>query len=199
MGMGIVSEKDFLNEKKSLVKPSPNEPKIPPKRGERPLKIQTPEQPIKGRGEGNVGVPNTLRNVIGEESVINGRQSALELAKTFGISPSSVSAYDNGSTSTSTYAQQPNLDKLNEARAHVSKRARVKLLAAMNSITGEKLEQSKAIELASVAKAMSGVMKDMEPESPKNTQIGGGSGPTFVFYSPTIRVEDDYNILHVKE
>lgn len=181
--MGIVSDKEFesaLND--ATPSPSPV-----------PVKIIDME---KGRGKGNVEVPSALREIIGEESAINGRASALEIANQFGVSPSSVSAYANGSTSTASYDNQPGLIKLNDAKLRVAKKARNRLVMALNSLTQEKIDGAKAKDIAGVAKDMAVVIKSMEPEGPKNN---GNSGPTFIFYSPNIKREEHFDVVHVKE
>ena len=188
MPMGIVSDKDF---DKALNDVTPCPP-MPLGRGTGVAIV-----PInKGRGEGNVEVPEGLRKIIGEEAAVNGRQSALEIADKFGISPSSVSAYTHGSTSTSSYDQQPNLTHINEAKLRVAKKARNRLVMALNSLTAEKIEAAKAKDIAGVAKDMAAVIKTMEPEGPKTN---GNSGPTFIFYSPQMRREEVFDVVRVKE
>jgi len=189
MAMGIVSDKDFdkaLND----VTPCP------------PLPLGGTEGkgvaivPInRGRGS-NPEVPEGLRKIIGEESAINGRASALDLADRFGVSPSSVSAYTHGSTSTASYNNQPNIAHINGAKERVAKKARNRLVMALNSLTKEKIENAKAKDIAGVAKDMAAVIKTMEPEGPKTN---GNSGPTFIFYSPQMRREEVYDIVRVKE
>jgi hypothetical protein len=191
MGMGIVSDKEFDSEL-SKISPSRaeiNSPKVQPK----VIEIN------RGRGNGNVEVPESLRKIIGEESQINGRASGIELSKQFGISPSSVSAYANGATSTSSY-NNPNPEisnHISNAKEHISTRARSKLMRAIGHITDEKLKGAKATELSTVAKDMSAVIRNMEPERDKgNTQV---NGPTFVFYAPQQRKEETYDIIYAKE
>lgn len=185
MAMGIVSDHEF---DKALDDVNPQSEAKPPS-----IQIIDME---KGRGKGNVEVPDGLRKIIGEESVVNGRQSALEIANQFGISPSSVSAYSHGANSTSSYDKQPGLEKLNEARLRVAKKARNRLVMALNSLTKEKIEGAKAKDIAGVAKDMAVVIKNMEPDGPKST---GNSGPTFVFYSPTFKREEHFDVVRVSE
>ena len=185
--MGIVSDLDFVKELDKLNPvPSKSEPST---------KDTIKE---KGRGEGNVEVPNSLRKVIGETSEINGRQEAVELAGNFGISPSSVSAYANGSNSTASYDKQPNLNHLNLAKGRVSKRARSVLMKAMHHITDDKLEHADAKDLANVAKNMAGIIKDMEPDLPRVPQ-NIDNGPKFIIYSPQIKKEEAFDVVYTKE
>lgn len=186
MPMGIVSDEDFdkaLGDVTSC-------PPIPFGSGVSIVPI------TKGRGP-NPEVPEALRQIIGEEAAINGRANGLEIAKNFGISPSSVSAYANGSTSTASYDSQPGLPAINNAKLKVAKKARNRLVMALNAITQEKIDGAKVRDISSVAKDMAAVIKTMEPEQSRNSL--GNSGPTFVFYSPQIRNEKVFDVVHVKE
>lgn len=191
MAMGIVSDKEF---EKALSDVTPCPPI--PVGGSNGKGLAIVKDIDKGRSIGDNNVPNGLRQIIGEESAINGRQSALEIADKFGISPSSVSAYANGSTSTASYNDQPNLGQINEAKLRVAKKARNRLVMALNSITQEKIDSAKVKDIAGVAKDMSVVIRSMEPESAKKE---GPNGPTFIFYSPQIRREEVFDVVHVKE
>ncbi len=152
----------------------------------------------RGRGTSNTQVPHALRKVIGETSVINGRRDALELAELFDVSPSSVSAYNKGAHSTSTI-NEPNADTLshlNNAKMKVSIRARKKLNLALTHITGDKLEEAKVGEIASVARAMAGIIKDMEPD---NNNEKNKSNIPFVVFAPVIVNEASYEVVHAKD
>lgn len=151
----------------------------------------------KGRGNGNVEVPDSLRKIIGETNELEGRAHAIDLANKFGISSSSVSAYGNGSHSTASYDKRPGLDHINQAKERISKKARNRLLAALNQITPEKLESEKAKDLSSVAKDMSVIIKNMEPETIVNDKEK--NSPTFVFYSPQFIKEENFEVIYAKE
>jgi hypothetical protein len=188
--MGIVSEKDFIQEKSKLIPESnPSENK--------PVEAEIVELPSKGRGLGNVEVPDSLRRVIGETHITDGRQEAVDFAKRFGISPSSASAYGVGANSTTTYDERPNQDTIVKSKDKISKVARGKLMKALRHITDDKLNDTKARELAGIARDMSAVVKNMEDEGPKVP--GGNNGPTFVFYSPQFRKEEHYDTVLAKE
>lgn len=195
MAMGIVSDSDFDNELEKLNPSSSQGPTDSNQNSNQTGVIQ--DAPGKGRGTGNKEVPETLRRIIGEESAINGRQSGIELASQFGISPSSVSAYDVGANSTTSYAERPNQSFLNQQKEKVSKRARVKLMLALSKLTEDKLNDTKARELAGIAKDMSAVIKNMESDNKTNEP--GQNGPTFIFYSPQMRKEESYQIVQTKE
>jgi len=185
MSMGIVSDNDFDSELDELT---------PLQNGDKKAIIQNIN---KGRGEGNVEVPEGLRKLIGEESAINGRASAIELANNFDVSPSSVSAYNKGSHSTATYEDRPDLGYINGRKQYIAKKARNRLVLALNSLTLDKINEAKAKDIAGVAKDMSAVIRNMEPEVLRNNN--GSGGPTFIFYSPQFRSEGVFDVVHVKE
>jgi len=192
MPMGIVSDEDFAKEKGNL---SPTPPLVKP----------TPIQPAeivdvnRGRPPGSVEVPNSLRKIIGEASVTGGRQEALALANAFGISPSSASAYAVGATSTSSYNETPNKPVINEAKIKVQKKARQKMLLAMNKLTPDKLDATNAKDLSGIAKDMSAIIRNMEPESATKPGDNPSNGPTFIFYSPQQKKEEDFDVVFAKE
>ena len=189
MGMGIVSDSDFDVERRNS--------NVPVKREESMGRVSP--LPTPGRNPGDVNVPDSLRKIIGETSTSDGRQEALALARNFGISDSSVSAYANGSTSTASYDERPNLPVINSARLRIQTRATKKLHIALSALTSEKIKESKAIEIASIAKAMSAIVKDMEPETPTGDNDRGGKGPTFVFMAPPTLKEEIFDVKYVKE
>lgn len=150
-----------------------------------------------GRGKGSVEVPNVLRQIIGEEAIINGRSSALGLAKDFGISPSSVSAYTKGATSTATIDVTPNVGVIKKAKLKISIKARNRLNLALNQITEEKLADAKLSEISSIAKDMSTVMKNMEDKNESGDKRS--DGPQIILYAPQIRTENHYGVVHTNE
>jgi hypothetical protein len=188
--MGIVSDKDFDKELGNLT-PCPPMP-VGGTNGKGIAIVDIP----RGRGP-NPEVPDSLRQIIGEEAAINGRANGLAIASQFGISPSSVSAYTNGSTSTATMDEQPGLARINDAKLRVAKKARNRLVMALNAITDEKIAIAKVKDIAGVAKDMATVIRTMEPDTPKG--LGGSNGPTFIFYSPQMRSEKVFEVVHVKE
>lgn len=193
MPMGIVSDSDFELEKSRIDLGD----SIPQPKSDELTESAEIIDVTRGRPKGAVEVPNGLRQLIGTESITDGRQSALELARQFGVSPSSVSAYTNGATSTASYNQTPNKSSIDGMKLRVTKRARARLLSALTHITPEKLEEAKVRDLAGIAKDMSAIIKNMEPQTNENN-LGNGS-PTFIFYSPQFRKEDSYDIVKANE
>lgn len=193
--MGIVSEKEFDSE---LGKLSPDKGEV--KREESNSHSDSEVTIIdmhKGRGIGNVEVPDALRKVIGLSSITEGRDGALEIARQFGISPSSASAYSVGARSTTSYDERPNKPVINEVKERVSKKARGRLMAALNALTPEKIREAKARDIAGIAKDMAVVIKEMEPDKDKGSEKD--NTPQFVFYAPTFRDERSFDTITVKE
>src|SRR5438876_8934038 len=150
-----------------------------------------------GRRPGDNNVPDSLRKVIGATAIESGREAALNIANQFGISKQSVSAYSHGSTSTTSYNEpSPTLSNhVNNARERVIKKARGKLILSLNSLSQDKIEGAKARDIASIAKDMSAVIKNMEDKSIRSVH----EGPKFIFYSPQFKDERSFDIINVKE
>lgn len=149
MALGIVSDDVFESEVKKE--------KIPV--GE--IKIQ--KSP--GRKEDNPNTPDSIRKLIGDNALTEGRQDSIALADALGISHHSVNAYSAGATSLATYNKKdPLKDFLLSRRQKIARRASSAVLRAIENIDDDKLAASKAVELAGIAKALSGVVKDMLPE-----------------------------------
>jgi hypothetical protein len=152
----------------------------------------------RGRGESNTQVPLALRKIIGETSAINGRSDAVELADMFGISKSSVSAYKEGAHSTATI-NEPNKNTrahIDASKLRVTARATKRLNLALTHITSDKLAEAKVGEIASVAKAMAGVIKDMSPDSSDNDKK---SQTPFVVFAPIIKNENQFEVVMAKD
>jgi len=191
MPLGIVSDSDFNKELEvSESKPKQNN-------GSTNGRVE--QLPARGRGPGNIEVPQSIKQLIGVSSIEDGRAESLQLAERFSISPSSVSAYTNGANSTATY-DKPNseLKKVNDGiREKITSKARSRLLKAINHITDDNLKGSKPRDLAAIAKDMSAVVKNMEPDS--NSNLTNLNNPTFVVYAPQIRREEVYETIQLQE
>ena len=189
MPIGIVTDEEFERELNRTL-PQPQK------------KVHIPiveDLPSKGRSNGDVNVPESLRKIIGEESVINGRQAALQLASQFGISPSSVSAYSKGATSTASIdtPKQSIIQHINKSRQRSIKRASSVLNAALSAITQDKLDYTDARDLSGIAKDMSAIIKNLEP--PADVNPSEGRGPQFVVYAPVFRDERSFDSITVNE
>jgi len=188
--MGIVSDKEFDSALDDCVNPKPKSVPV----------AQIVDITRPGRKEGDVNVPDSLRQVIGDTAVTDGRQEAVALAKNFGLSPSAASAYANGATSTASYNEQPNKATINGAKERIAKKARAKLMLALTNLTPDKLAGAKARDIAGIARDMSQVIKNVEPDTaPGVGGVNTGGGPAFVFYAPQQREESTYQVIQAKD
>jgi hypothetical protein len=186
MAIGLVNDDDWNKELKQTESSNLSEASIK-------------EIPSKGRDEGDVNVPDSLRKIIGEEAVINGRQEALRLAGEFDISPSSVSAYAKGTTSTATYHSPTGsiIGHINRSKERAIRKASKTLNGALGAITQEKLDYSDAKDLSGIAKDMSVIIKNLEPSEPTVTE--GNKSPQFVIFAPVFRKEESFEVIQVTE
>ena len=160
------------------------------------FEITTPAKVVDiKRGRGNqLEIPNEIRALVAEE-VISGAR-AKDVSQIFGISQSSISAYKHDATSTASY-DNPNqsLKKANDSvRDVISDRARSKLMCALDAITDENIGLAKVKDIASIAKDMSVIVKNMEENAPtnqNNTQV--------IIFKPRMRDEDEFDIITVNE
>jgi len=145
----------------------------------------------RGRGEDNTNVPQPLREVVAEEAIISGDNNST--ARTFGISPSSVSAWKHGATSTASYDKNNRVN----ARERVAQKAERKLIAALNRITSDKLDGvEKVTELSGIAKDMAGIVDKL---SPKHDSDKDKPQVHLHVYSPKIKSVSDFEIIDVTE
>jgi transcriptional regulator with XRE-family HTH domain len=154
----------------------------------------------RGRDKGDVNVPDSLRKVIADTHLMDGRDAALELAADFGISPSSVSAYAKGATSTTSYNNPSKslIQHINKSRERAVKRAGKTLNAALGAITQEKLDYTDADKLSGIAKDMSVIIKNLEPQQTDNSG-SAATTPQFVIFAPSFKDERSYDSIVVQE
>jgi hypothetical protein len=194
MPIGLVSDIDLQRELESLAGSTSRS------RVDSTPKSKIEVIPSRGRKDGDVGVPESLRKIIGESSVIDGRQAGLQIAKDFGISSSSVSAYAAGATSTASY-KTPNqeiISHINRSRQRAIKKAGRTLNSALEAITQEKLDYTDAKDLSIIAKNMSAVIKDLEPTAPTESTTAT-QAPQFVVFAPVFRDERSFESIIVNE
>jgi len=181
MPLGIVNDSDFNRElvKLGIINDEPNGQVI---------------DIVRGRGAARE-IPVSIREIIAEEA-INKAGTGSEIARTFGVSPSSVSAYKHGATSTASYNSPDNdlQDHTNRIKEKITGRARSRLMMALKEITPDKLVSAKVRDLAGIAKDMSAVVKNMEPNGPlidNSTKV--------VVYRPHMREESEFEVITVNE
>lgn len=146
-----------------------------------------------GRGHVNE-VPNSIRQFIAGEAIAGANQK--QLAKEFGVSTSSVSAYKNGATSTASY-NKPNqeLKSANDSlKEELASNSLAKLRAALEAITPAKLLESKVTDAAVVARAMASVHKDLLPSETSEARFN-----QVIIFKPRMREEDDYEVIDIQQ
>jgi len=213
MPLGIVSDDDFFKdfsskEKKSSNRdlfsnrdfdaPSTNEPNVIPDN-----KLITPSVEIipptsKGRSKGDVNVPPEIRKLVAHTAINESRGAALDLAKSLGLSASSVAAYTKGATSTISYHNPTDKGEqkefVKEVKGEVSKKARNIMMKSMNHMTDDKFNAAKLETLSVVARNMASIMKDMSDENDERNDK-----PVFVIMQPEIVREEVFEVIELKE
>ena len=149
---------------------------------------------IHGRN-GSKAVPQVIKEVVAVESLLGA--SNAELAEEFGLSLSSISAYKNGSNSTSSYHEKN--DKLssviNDVASKLQKKAQFKLEEALDALDISDPDL-KARDISAVAKDMSIIFKNLEPEKDINLNVQNNK---IVVYRPRMKEEEDYETIEVVE
>lgn len=197
MPIGLVSDEEFDAEMRGCRKESSRSSE---KESHREITVEIVEKPSRGRDEGDNNVPDSLRQIIGEENLLNGRKAALGLAKDFGISASSVSAYAKGATSTKSYdtPSKSILSHINKSRERAIKKASRTLNAALGSISQDKLDYADAKDLSAIAKDMSVIIKNLEPDKSVETSKDTHA-PQFIIYAPQFKKEESFDVIQVSE
>lgn len=150
----------------------------------------------KGRGEGNKEVPEEVKKLLSVEDLNGG--SAFELGKALKISSSSISAYKNGATSTASY-HEPKIElktHIDGVKDRISRKAKRVILKSLDSITNDKLDELKPTDAAAVARQMSAIIKEMEPERIDDKK---DNLPQFIVFAPQFNKEDHYETIVAKE
>lgn len=148
------------------------------------------------RGRGNAdAVPMVVREFIASESIeANGNHK--EIGRALGVSTSSVSAYANGATSTTTYKDGNDRLKnhVDAIKERIIKKANSKLISALNSMTQDKLDDSDAKSLSGIAKDMATTIEKL---SPKANPLSDETNVHLHIYSPRMKELKDYEIIDV--
>ena len=149
----------------------------------------------RGRPKGSENVPTEVQKIIGETAIKEGNGEAEDLAEELGISKQSVHAYKKGATSLATYDEpKPELaNHINDVKRLISNEAKNTLLSALQSITHDKLQDTKPRDAAGIARDMSAVIKNIEPEQKDGPPV------QFVLLAPPMKEEKEYEVIDVKE
>lgn len=185
MPLGILSDSDFSAELGKFRSPS-TEPII---------EGEIINLPMPGRK--GPEVPEVIRTIIGDDAVENGNDSAKEIARALDISDSSLSAYKHGANSTATYNTPDQ-----KLKTHIDNKKRLiitnsqnTILEALNQITPEKLEATKARDLAGIARDISATIKNLDEDSGS----GKNSGQPLVIFAPMIKDESSFEVITAKD
>jgi hypothetical protein len=190
MAMSVVAQFEFEQEllKLGLSNPSKeSHPQIEEVKGVPPNKEDLAKVELieRGRPLGKTEVPQSVREFIATESLSD-------------ISPSSISAYKVGATSTSSYHKpDPPLDNhVKKLKIAIATKARGKLLEAIDSLTSDKISNAKAKDISSIAKDMAAVVRhldDKEGDESNKPQV------QFVFFAPKVKDESSFPIIEVAD
>lgn len=186
MPMLIVNDHDFDAELENC------RSRVPTRNDNKPTAIVETD-PDKGRGH-TKEVPENLRKLIGAAALEDNNRA---LSEAFGISKSSVSAYKNGATSTSSYNKPDKalVEHVGNKRAQILDESNDKILLALKELTGDKLAESNAKILSAVARDLSTVNKNLAETS----NLGGDRAPIFIIHAPQQRKEEHYEVIDVSK
>jgi hypothetical protein len=143
-----------------------------------------------GRGE-KKEVPQVIREIVAD-CAINGEKPEV-VSKNFNVSPSSISAYKHGATSTSSYDQNHRV----KTRDRIADKAQYKVLEALNCLTEEKIGNSKATEISSIAKDMASVFEKLSGKV--NPEANDGPQVHLHLYGPKQKSLDHYEVIDLNE
>ena len=177
--IGIVNDEDFEKEIEDLSKPTPET---------KPCVII---DIARGRGS-KPETPESLRKIIGDTALEGSSPQAI--AEAFHISPSSISAYKVGATSTASY-NKPNKelkDHTDKTRQQITKRASRRIMSAMKHITEDKIANAKLKDISGIAKDMSAVIKNIQPKDNNGMNV---TATQYLIYAPRIKKEDEFEVV----
>lgn len=157
---------------------------------------QVEEKARPGRKQGDLEVPQQLREIIAIEAQA---LPAAEVARAFNVSESTVNDYKKGYTrSVGGRSENESIrSAINQTLEPVREKALDRLMSAMNLISDEVLsdEPKKALQLAQTAANLSRVMdKAMPKEAPEDT---AKAGVQLIVFAPTLRQEEHYEVIEV--
>jgi len=158
-----------------------------------PSKSQVIHMPKKGRPEGCIETPESIRKLIAGDA-IDGIATTKEIAKEYDVSMSSVNAYKGDSTSTDRMVNK--IVDSDLKRHNDNKRKKLNSLAhkvsrkALEHITDEKLEASKATDLSQIAANAARVIDKTTPKEPNSPVTNN-----IHFYSPQQIRKENFEVV----
>lgn len=154
-----------------------------------------------GRPKDIGNVPQSLRKIIAEESVVNGNKSAKSLVSALGgsLSDTTISTYKGGNVSPSNGVSAKDndlLEYINQRKVNLGKKALNKMSLALNGLTADKMEPLEPKELASIAKDMSIIVDKMQPTKRDEEKF---QPVQFIMMAPQINNENHYEVVKAKD
>jgi len=150
-----------------------------------------------GRPEGRKEIPSEIRKFIAT-SAIEGGETNKEIARIFKVSKDSVNAYKHGATSEATY-NKPDGDlapHVRSVRQRLVGKAQRVLKSSLNQITDEALSEIGPVRAAGIAKDMSSIIKNLEPQiQDDDDKVTYNT----VFYAPQLAKESDFEYVDVDD
>jgi hypothetical protein len=149
-----------------------------------------------GRPEGKGNIPDVVKKVIAEE-FLNGA-SHKEITAAFNVSQPVTTASAKGLSNSSPGAEiNPELkNHVVKIRNRIVRKASNKLTLALDQITQDKLNDLSPRDSSAIAKDMSQIIRNLEPE-----KEGGGKGNSaqFIYFAPQQKSLNDYDVVTVKD
>lgn len=151
--------------------------------------------PSKGRPSGSQNIPEPIKKTLAETALVEGNKAAHELAEQLNVGKQNAHAYKNDATSLSNYNESNQELAVHNrgVKELITKTARQTLLSALQSITSEKLQDVSPRVAAGIAKDMSSVVKNIEPEEKDESPV------QFVILAPQQKQEKQYEVIEVND
>ena len=183
MPIGIISQEDFNKELHNS-----NHKNVITNIPARSDQVIIIDEIPKGRN-GKPEVPAEIRSLIAQEALLG--VSNKYLAREFNVSESSVSAYKNGATSTTTYdTGNKDLKKRNNIfRDRIVKKASRIALKTLSVIDEGEVAKLGPRDQMALAKDASAIVKNMTPEVDDNQ-----SNVNYIFFAPKQKEEEDFDV-----
>jgi hypothetical protein len=181
MPLGILTDEEFeieLNKTKGI---------IPPVGEIIPI-------PTVGRIPDKPNLPESFRKVIADEKLEGSKTK--DIAEAFGISHATVFTAANGLNSPNGKVNDSLTEHVKSRKERIVDRASNKLIVALRALTPQKIEAEDAKTISSIAKDMSQVVRNLEPD----TKGASANQANFIFYAPNGRKDiADYEIIEARD
>lgn len=188
--LGVLTDEEF---DKELIKIPSSQPKeLVPSIDEVSIDAIVESLPKPGRGN-TPEVPDMVRSLAATEAISG--NTLEDVAKAFGLSTSSVSAYKNSATSTASYntPQKKLASSIDLFRNRITKKASRVLIGTLDSLNEADVLAAKPRERAGIARDMASIISNINP-TPKDTS-SDRPNVQFIMYAPPVREESKYEVI----